>query len=174
LHLIDQLNKENHMKARSLILLIVLALIVLFALLNWGVFMAPTTLSLGITEVQAPFGLVMLGLMAFLTMLFLVFVVYLQSGVLLEARRNARELQANRELADKAEASRFTDLREFLAAELQIIGQQNAELKTALLARLEQSERELQTSIEQSGNTLAAYVGELGDRLNHGPHNGNL
>lgn len=162
------------MKARSLILLIVLALIVLFALLNWSVFMAPTTLSLGITEVQAPFGLVMLGLMAFLTMLFLVFVVYLQSGVLLETRRNARELQANRELADKAEASRFTDLREFLAAELQIIGQQNAELKTALLARLEQSDRELQTSIEQSGNTLAAYVGELGDRLNHDPRSGNL
>lgn len=160
------------MKARTLILLIALALIVLFTLLNWSVIMAPTTLSLGVTEVQAPLGLVMLGLMALISLLFLVFVVYLQSGVLLEARRNARELQANRELADKAEASRFTELREFLVAELQALTQQNAELKTAVLARMEQCERELQTGIEQSGNTLAAYMGELGDRFDRNAGHG--
>lgn len=153
------------MKIRTFLLLLTLAVVVLFAALNWGVFTAPTALSLGVAEVQAPFGLVMLGLMAFIAVLFLVFIVYLQSGVLLEARRNARELHEHRALADKAEASRFTELREYLSAELQALAQQNAELRTAMLARTEQLDRELQAALEQSGNTLAAYVGELGDRL---------
>jgi hypothetical protein len=162
------------MKVRSLLVLLVLAAIVLFAALNWSVFMAPTTLSLGITEVQAPFGLVMLGLMVFLTALFLVFVVYLQSTVLFDARRNARELQVNRELADKSESSRFTELREFLATELQTLAQQNVELKAAMLARIEQLEREVQATVENSGNTVAAYVGELGDRLDREARGPNL
>ena len=153
------------MKIRTFLLLLTLAVVVLFAALNWSVFTAPTALSLGVAEVQAPFGLVMLGLMAFIAVLFLVFIVYLQSGVLLEARRNARELHEHRALADKAEASRFTELREYLSAELQALAQQNAELRTAMLARTEQLDRELQAALEQSGNTLAAYVGELGDRL---------
>ena len=153
------------MKIRTFLLLLTLAVVVLFAALNWSTFVTPTALSLGVTEVQAPFGLVMLGLMAFMAVLFLVFIVYLQSGVLLEARRNARELHNHRELADKAEASRFTELREYLSAELQALAQQNVEFRTAMLARTEQLERELQATVEQSGNTLAAYVGELGDRL---------
>ena len=153
------------MKIRTLLLLLSLIIVVLFAALNWQVFTAPTALSLGVAEVQAPFGLVMLGLMAFMAVFFLVFIVYLQSGVLLEARRNARELHEHRALADKAEASRFTELREYLSAELQALAQQNAELRTTLLARTEQLERELQAALEQSGNTLAAYMGELGDRL---------
>ena len=77
------------MKIRTFLLLLTLAVVVLFAALNWSTFVTPTALSLGVTEVQAPFGLVMLGLMAFMAVLFLVFIVYLQSGVLLEARRNA-------------------------------------------------------------------------------------
>ena len=95
------------MKIRTLFLLIVVVVIIVFAALNWSAFMAPTTLSLGFATVQAPLGLIMLGLLVFLTGLFLVFVVYLQTSSLLETRRHARELQANRELADQAEASRL-------------------------------------------------------------------
>ena len=96
------------MQIRTLLMLVVLGAIVLFAALNWSSFMAPTTMSLGFAAVQAPLGLILLGLMALLTALFLVFVVYLQTSVLLETRRHARELQTQRELADQAEASRFT------------------------------------------------------------------
>ena len=83
------------MKLQSLLLLIVLAVIAAFSALNWGVFITPTALSLGITEVQMPLGLVMLGLLVFLTALFLVFVVYLQGTALMENRRISRELKAN-------------------------------------------------------------------------------
>jgi uncharacterized integral membrane protein len=106
------------MQLRNVVLLIVLAAVIVFAALNWNAFMTPTTLSLGVAQVQAPLGLVMLGLTAALTLVFLLYVVYLQTTVLLETRRHARELQAQRELADQAEASRFTELRNYLDTRL--------------------------------------------------------
>ena len=90
------------MKLHSLLLLLVLVLIASFATLNWGVFLSPTELSLGYTTVNMPLGLIMLGLLAIVTVLFLAYVVYLQGSVLLEARRHSRELKTNRELADQA------------------------------------------------------------------------
>ncbi|OGB23616.1 MAG: Signal transduction histidine kinase [Burkholderiales bacterium RIFCSPLOWO2_02_FULL_57_36] len=153
------------MPIRTVLLLIVAGAIAVFAALNWSAFMAPTTLSLGVTDIQAPLGLVMLGLIVLLTMLFLVFVVYLQTSVLLEARRHAKELQVNRELADQAEASRFTDLRGYLEAELQRVAERDTETRTAVLGRLDEVDGNLRGMIEQSGNTLAAYIGELEDRL---------
>ena len=156
------------MKARTLLLLLAVVAIAAFTALNWNAIMAPATLSLGVANVQAPLGLVMLGLVAFLAALFLVFVVYLQTSVLLEARRHARELQANRELADQAEASRFTELRGFLEAELTRQAGLDAESRVVVLARLDQLDRDLRSAVEQSGNTLAAYIGELEDRLERG------
>lgn len=156
------------MKVRTLVLLLTLVAIAAFTALNWSAFMTPTTLSLGVANVQAPLGLVMLGLVAFLAALFLVFVVYLQTSVLLEARRHARELQANRELAGQAEASRFTEMRGFLEAELKRQAGLDAESRAVVLARLDQLDRDLRSAVEQSGNTLAAYIGELEDRLEKG------
>lgn len=153
------------MKAPTILLLAVLALIVIFAVANWGVIMAPTTVSLIVADIQAPLGLLLLGITVMITALFLIFVAYLQTGVLLEARRHSRELQAQRELADKAEASRFTELRNHLDTELRRIGDQVAESRTAAIARLDHVERELRTAVDQAGNTLAAYIGELEDRL---------
>ncbi|MFA6900897.1 MAG: LapA family protein [Desulfurivibrionaceae bacterium] len=156
------------MKLRTLFLLLAVVAIASFTALNWSAFMTPTTLSLGVADVQAPLGLVMLGLLALLTALFLIFLVYLQTSVLLEARRHARELQANRELADQAEASRFTELHEFLELEMKRQASLDAESRAVLLARLDQLDRDLLSAVEQSGNTLAAYIGELEDRLEKG------
>lgn len=153
------------MKLQSLLLLIVLAAIAAFSALNWGVFITPTALSLGITEIQMPLGLVMLGLLIFLTALFLVFVVHLQGTALMENRRISRELKANKELADQAEASRFTELRTFLDAELTKQNNLQAESRTTVISRIDQLERDLRAVTENSGNTLAAYIGELEDRL---------
>jgi uncharacterized integral membrane protein len=153
------------MKLHTLFFLLILAAIATFAALNWNIFITPTDLSLGVTTVQMPLGLVMLGLLVFLTILFLVFVVYLQSSTLLENRRHSRELKANKKLADQAEASRFTELRNFLDAEVLKQANLNAEFKSDVLARFEKLEHDLRTVIEESGNTLAAYIGELEDRL---------
>lgn len=157
------------MKLRTILLLLVLGAIAAFSALNWNQFIAPTTLSLGVTELQAPLGVLMLGVVAFLTAFFLVFVVYVQASALLDSRRHAQELQLNRELADKAEASRFTELRAFLEAELQKLANRDsgsrAATDAAVLARLDRLEKDLLTAVEQSGNSLAACIGELEDRL---------
>ena len=153
------------MKLRTLFLLIVLVAIAAFAALNWNAFIAPSEVSLGVTSVRLPLGMVMLGLLLLLTVLFLAYMVYLQSSSLLETRRHSRELQAHRELADQAEASRFTELRAYLEAELTKQAGLHAESRTAVLARVEQLEHDLRDAMEQSGNTLAAYIGELEERL---------
>jgi hypothetical protein len=127
--------------------------------------MAPTTLSLIFASVEAPLGLILLIVVGVLTLLFLLYVVYLQSSVLVETRRNARELQAQREIAEQAEVSRINQLRSFLESELRGLGEKSEESKVAVLAKLEALERELGSVIEQSGNTLAAYIGEIEDRL---------
>ena len=132
---------------RALAFFLVLVLVGLFALLNWDAFVALTPLNLGLTTVQAPLGLIMLGLVVFLCVLFTVWVIVLQAGSLMEARRQTRELQAQRDLADRAEASRFTELR------------------TELMARLDRLQGESRLAIEESANSVAAHIGQLEDRL---------
>ncbi|MDD2810133.1 LapA family protein [Rhodoferax sp.] len=153
------------MRIRSLFLILLLTLIGAFTALNWTAFLTNTSLSFGVTTLQAPLGLIMLGLMMFVVAYLLVYVLYLQSTALFDGRRNAKELQTNRELADKAEASRFTELRGFLETGLKQQADQNLATQQAVLARLDALEKHLQTSLEQSANSLSACVGELEDRL---------
>jgi len=153
------------MRIRSLLLLLVLTLIAAFTALNWDVFLADTPLSLGVTTLQAPLGLIMLGWLIFVVAYCLVYVLYLQSNVLMDTRRTAKELQTHRDLADKAEASRFTELRVFLEAMMKQSAEQDKAAQQALVARLDALEHSLRTSVEQSGNTLSAYIGELEERL---------
>ncbi len=132
---------------RALVFFLVLVLAGLFALINWPAFSALTPLSLGFTTVQAPLGLIMLGFIAFLCVLFTVWVISLQASSLLESRRQTRELQAQRDLADKAEASRFTELR------------------AELMARLDRLQSDSRNAVEQNANAVAAQLGQLEDRL---------
>jgi len=156
------------MKLRTLSLLLILLLIAAFTLLNWPVIMAPTPLSLGVVDIQAPLGLLMLGLMVAMLSVFLVYVLYLQTTVMFDARAHAKELQTNRNLADQAEASRFTELRTFLDTEFKRMTSADSEAKAALLARIDQLERDLRLAVDQSGNSLAASLAEMDDRLRAG------
>ena len=153
------------MYLRTLLLLLILGASAAFAAVNWGAFTTPTNLSLIFYTVQAPLGLIMLGLAAILTVLFLIALVYLQTSVIIETRRHAREVRAQRELAEQAETSRFSDLRAFLETELPKLASQTADLKTDVQTRLEQLDQNLRSAVEQAGNTLSAYIGELEDRL---------
>jgi hypothetical protein len=157
------------MKMVSLFFLFILLLVGAFTVLNWEAFLAPTDLSLIITTIQMPLGLIMLGILIIVTSLFLAFVVYLQGSVLLEARRHSKELQLNRELADKAEASRFIELRAFLEQELVKQALENNNTKASIIARMDKLRDEFITSMEQTNNTFGAYIGELEDRLEKGP-----
>jgi uncharacterized integral membrane protein len=156
------------MKTRTLFLILVLVAIGGFSALNWNAFLTPTSLNLGLAEVQAPLGLIMLGALVMVAAVFMVYILYLQTTVLLDTRQHTKELQSNRKLADQAEASRFTELRGFLEAELKRQLAQDAESRAAVVARIDQLERDLRSAVEQSGNSLAASLGELEDRLDRG------
>lgn len=139
------------MPLRTLVLLVFIALVAGFAALNWTAFTTPVPLSLAVTSVEAPLGVLMLGLLAVLALAFLGYVALFQGRVLLETRRHAKELQAQRQLADQAEASRFTELRAVVQAEI---------------TRLEGA---LRGEIRDSANSLAAMIGELDDRVSGVP-----
>jgi uncharacterized integral membrane protein len=142
------------MNLRSGLVILVIVLITIFSALNWSVLMAPTDLSLGFTTANAPLGLIMLGLIVALAAVFLIYIVVLQAGMMSESRRVAKELKAQRELADKAEASRFDELRQLHSTDMD-----------KLIARIDQLDRELRSAIEANANGLSAALGEIDDRL---------
>jgi uncharacterized integral membrane protein len=153
------------MRIRIVPVLVVVLLTALFALINWSSFTTPTTLNLGFTMVTAPLGMVMLGIVALIAVMYIASVVYVQSVALLETRRMSRELEAQRELADKAEASRLTELREFMNGEMQRMQRQHDDLRMALFARMDQMEQRSRTVMEENANSLSAYIGQIEDRL---------
>jgi uncharacterized integral membrane protein len=146
------------MNLRTFSLLIVVALIALLAALNWNTLATPSTVSLGVAEIQAPLGVLMLALTCLMAVFFLAYVLWMQGSVLMESRRHAKEMQAQRDLADKAEASRFTELR----GVLENLHKQN---RQDVLARLDALEAHLVSRAQESDNSTAAYVGQLEQQL---------
>ena len=128
------------MSLKSLLLLIIGIAVLAFVGLNWAAMNTPTDLNLGFTEIRAPLGLVLLGLMAALSVVFVAMVAYTQGTVLVETRRHAKELSAQRELADKAEASRFTDLRAHLDKEMTRLTESVAMQTREMLSRVDRAE----------------------------------
>ena len=145
------------MRIRTLLLIVVILLIAAFVALNFEAVLQPTRLNLGVSEIQAPLGLVMLGMLVAVFVVFLLALVFFQTSHLMEVRRITRESAEQRNLADKAEASRFT--------ELQAVATRDNELNAKLLERMDSVKADLTQTIEQNGNGLSASVGELEDRF---------
>lgn len=153
------------MRLFTLLLLLILTATGAIASLNWGVFVVPVDLSIGFGLIRMPIGLLMLAVLVVVTVLFLLYVVYMQTSSLLETRRLSRKLEANIALAEKAESSRFTELRSALESEMVKQANREAESMTALLNRVDLLSKELNVSLGQATNTLAAHIGEFEDRF---------
>ena len=157
------------MRFRTILMILAILLVAGFVALNVDEFTRVSVLSLGVTTIQLPLGLVMLALLIATVLIFMASALYTQSKYALEARTHTRELNTQRELADKAEASRFTELRAYL--EEQTLAEQRREsaLGTVLADRFAQQQQVLLARMEQTDNTLAAYMGQLEDRLANRP-----
>lgn len=153
------------MRFRTILLVLVILLVAAFVALNVDEFTRISVLSLGFTTVQLALGMVMLLLFVVSLAVFLASSLYLQSRHLLEARAHTRELDSQRLLADKAEASRFTELKAYLAEQTLAAERREAALGTVLAARFAQQQQALVARMEQTDNTLAAYMGQIEDRL---------
>ncbi|HEX9721178.1 MAG TPA: hypothetical protein VGA59_15780, partial [Ramlibacter sp.] len=99
------------MRARLFFLVLAILLVAGFAAQNWSEFMRTSPLTFGVVEEQAALGLIMLGALGVALMAFLLSSAMQESRMWLESSRHAKSLQAQRDLAEKAEASRFTELR---------------------------------------------------------------
>ncbi len=153
------------MSPRGVAIVLALAVVGAFAALNWAAITAPAELSLGFAQVQAPLGVVMLGIIAVLCALFVVHSLFQQAGALLEARRHAKEMKAQRELAESAEASRLAELRSFVEAEIRRLESQGAAGAHETAARIDQLGSSLGDKLDESTRTLSAYLGEVEDKL---------
>ena len=153
------------MPLRTLVIVIVALLLSVFVAVNWTAFMTPASLSLVFGMVEAPLGLVMLLITGLVAALFLAYTLWLQGSALLETRRMTRELAAQRQLADQAEASRFTELRTLIETRLGAITSSIADDRTGRSAEIARLGDELRLAIDQAANGHAAQLGELQDRL---------
>lgn len=153
------------MRIRTLVLILAIVLLAAFVMLNLDEFMRVSVLSLGFATIQVSLGLVMLVLLGAATAIFLGSALYMQNSNLLEMRKHTRELNAQRELADKAEASRFTELQNFLAAQAAAEQQRESATAAAMAGHFAQLQQALLARIEQSDNTMAAFLGQLEDKL---------
>jgi uncharacterized integral membrane protein len=93
------------------------AVIVMFAGLNWSALTAITSLNLLVAQVQAPMGVVLLGLTAVFVALFFMATLYSRVANLVESRGLLKKLRLAQEMADKAEASRLENLQQVMLAE---------------------------------------------------------
>ena len=153
------------MPLRTLVIVVMAMLLALFVAVNWAAFMTPTTLSMIFGTVQAPLGLVMLVITGFVAALFVAYALWLQGSVLMETRRMTRELDSQRQLADQAEASRFTELRALIEMRLDTVMSAIADERSGRSAEIARLGDELRLAIDQAANGHAAQLGELQDRL---------
>ncbi|MBI2770784.1 MAG: hypothetical protein HYX47_14250 [Burkholderiales bacterium] len=153
------------MRARMIVLVVAILAVAGFAALNWSEFLRTTPLSFGLAIIDAPLGLILLGILGITLLAFLVSSAHLRTQSLLESRQYAKQLAVQRELADKAEASRFTDLRQHMDAQLRETRQREAIAATEFEKAMVQAHRELRTQLEQMNRTLALRLGELEGRM---------
>lgn len=142
------------MRPRTLLLFLAAALVATFVALNWSAFVAPTTLSLGFRTVVAPLGLIMVGLTVVVALALMGYANYVRKAALVKVGQNAEELRIQRRLADDAEASRFTDLRNYLESELRHLSDEGIRHHTELRARIEALENEWHDSHPQHPEPL--------------------
>ncbi len=153
------------MRTRSILLVVAILLVAGFAALNWSEIIQSTPLSFGLFVTNAPLGAILLAVLAITLVLFLASTAAMRTQSLLDYRTHQKTLEAQRELADKAEASRFVELRTQMDEHLNRLGERDAIAATEFDKAMLQSRRETQVQVEQIGRMLAARLNELETRL---------
>ena len=153
------------MRARVIIFLLAILVVAGFAALNWSEIVRPAPLSFGAFIADAPLGLILLTLLGLVSVAFLLSAASLRTQNLVESRHHSKALEAQRELADKAEASRFTELRQHMDTQLRDLRQRDAIAATEFEKAMVNAQRELRTQLEQMNRMMMARLGELETRF---------
>ncbi|TFZ04973.1 hypothetical protein [Ramlibacter rhizophilus] len=153
------------MRLRNVLYIVAGVLIVAFALLNWQEITRPTTLNLGFDTVTAPLGLILLGLLLLASLIFMAASASSHTRYLMETRQHAKAMQAQRELAEKAETSRFVELRQHLDNHLRESRQRESNSASEIEQTVSRIQRELRQQVEQVQRSLSTRMGEMEARL---------
>lgn len=149
------------MRGRMIVLVLAILAVAGFAAQNWAEINRSSPLNFGVVVTDAPLGLILLSLLGLTLLLFLASAATMRTQALIESRQHAKALQAQRDLADRAEASRFTDLRQQLDAHLRD-SREHENLATAEMNKaLAQHQREMRAQLEQMNHMLANRLAEL-------------
>jgi uncharacterized integral membrane protein len=141
------------MRVRSIALIVAGVLAAIFLILNWSVFAQPASFYFVVGTISLPIGVVMLGLVALVTLAYAISLGLWQARLLMDYRRQSKELQTQRSLADDAESSRFTALTALVREEM---AKQDARLEAAFTA--------LRNEMRDTEHSIAATLGEMDDR----------
>ena len=153
------------MHLRSVFLLLLFVLCLVFLIVNWEGVMAEVNVNLLWTEIQAPLGLILLMGPGLLILICLIYGFVQQAGLSMELRRVNKQLQQARDLAQKAELSRFTELKSEMQKQITELQNQSASRHSSLMAAVNGVQAAVDESAQETVNSLSASVGEVEDRL---------
>lgn len=117
------------MKLHSIVFALVLFAVILFAGVNWGLFSREDTISFVFFSVRAPLGVIMLGIVGVVSLLYMVFIARAEISGLVEVRKKNREIEEARTLAMNSEKSRVTEMQNMVAGRMDELGGELIALK---------------------------------------------
>lgn len=155
------------MRARLLFIVLAAVVVAGLAALNWSEMTRISHLNFGLVLADAPLAGILLGILALTLVVFLVSSAIQESRNLLAWNRHSKELQAQRDLADRAEASRFTDLRQHIDSTLRDARQRDWAAGSEFEKSTMQSHRDLRAQLDTMSRMLMARLAELESRIDH-------
>lgn len=153
------------MHLRSVFLLLLFVLCSVFLVVNWEGVMADVNVNLLIKEIQAPLGLILLLGPGLVILICLVYGFVQQAALSMELRRVNKQLQHARDLLQKAEQSRFVELKNDMQRQFLDLQNQSAARHSSLMTAVNGLQAAIEESSDQTVNSLSASVGEVEDRL---------
>ncbi len=142
--------KLDSMKPHTLAMMLVLFPVLLFAALNWGLFSQPGSINFLLYTIQAPLGMIMLGIVGLLSLLYMLFIGKAEVSAMVQERKCSKALDAARQLAADREAGRIAELELNVSKQIDGYGEQ--------LSSMKQEIGELKMHIERVGAAVTQLV----------------
>lgn len=99
------------MKIRTLGMLLIVIVMAVFLIINWGTLSQVTTVNLVYTEMEAPLGIIVVAAFAAVVVLLMAYTVWQQASVMMELRAAYKEARTARQMVEDADKSRIAEIR---------------------------------------------------------------
>ena len=153
------------MRARLIFIVVIAVLAFGFAGLNWSEVTRAVPLSFGVLITDGSVGLVLLALLALTLVTFLIASTLQETRHHIDYGKHQRTLQAQRDLAEKAETSRFVELQRQMEAHLRDSRQRESIASTEFEKSMMTSHRELRSQIESMNQMLTTRLRDMESRI---------